>query len=71
MDRSHSGKIDDEAVVAKRAAAHVVATAANGGQKIVCASEIDSVDDVCDTRAAGDEPGAFVNAGVPDPARVS
>ena len=70
MDRPHAGKIDDQAIVAKGAAAHVVTPAADGRQLTVFASEIDSVHDVGHARAAGDEPGPFIDAGIPDLAGV-
>jgi hypothetical protein len=70
VDRPHAGKIDDKAVIAKSTAAHIMAAAADSGEKTVCASELDSIDDIGDTRAAGDELRSFVNARIPDLAGV-
>ena len=65
-----SRKIDDKAVVAEGTAAHIVSAAADSGQQTVCASEVDSVDDVGDAGAAGDELRPLVNARIPDLAGV-
>ena len=51
----HSAQIDDEAVVAQRAAAYVVASAADGGNQIVCPPEIDGCDHIRDTGTARDQ----------------
>jgi hypothetical protein len=49
VHRAHSGKVDDETVVAECAAAHIVAATANRRQQIVVASEVDSRNNVSDT----------------------
>ena len=45
-DRPHPGQIDHEAVVAQGAPGDIVASAADGDEKIVGARELDRVDDI-------------------------
>ena len=70
MDRPHSAKIDNQAVVAKGAAAHIMASAADSGQQTVCPPEIDGIHDIRDSRAACDDLRMFVYARIPNPAGV-
>ena len=48
VDSAHCREVNDETVIAQRAAAHVVAAAPNRREQIICASEIDGRDDVGD-----------------------
>src|SRR6185503_16930002 len=70
MDGAHAREVDDNAIVAKGAAADVVAAASDSREQIVFAREVDGGDDVGDARTAGDQGRMFIDAGVPNPAGV-
>src|SRR5215470_18528740 len=66
---AHGREIDDDAIVAQRAAADVVAAAAHGDEQFLGARELHGVDDIGRAGAAGDEAGVLVDARVPNFAR--
>ena len=68
VHRTHARKVNDNAVIAKRAPSDIMSAAANGCQKIVFSGIVNSGDDVCGSCTAGNQAGSFVNACVPDPA---
>ena len=70
VDALHAREIDHEAAVAQRAPADVVAAAAHRDEEVVLAGEPHRGDHVRQPRAARDQPGMLVDAGVPDPPRL-
>ena len=67
QDGAHLREVDDEPVVAERPPGDVVAAAPHRDGEVVRAGEVHRSHHVRGAAAAGDEPGAAVDGGVPDP----
>jgi hypothetical protein len=66
MDRPHSRKIDDKAVVTQSAAADIVTATAYRCQQTAFASEVDGIHNIRDACASGDQLRPFIDTGIPD-----
>src|SRR5271156_3776049 len=66
----HSREVDHQPAVADGAAGGVVAAAPHCHQNLVRAGEVDGIDDVGHSLAAGDQCGPPVDHAVPDPASI-
>ena len=60
-DAFHGRQVDHQPAVAEGTARDVVTAATNRYQNVIGSSEIDRIDNVGDTGAAGDEDGSFVD----------
>src|SRR5580704_7930530 len=65
----HRGKVDHETPVAHCAAAHVVAAASDGEEKVALPGEVDCLDYVRDPGAPCNQRRPLVDQTVPDPPR--
>ena len=61
----HPRQIDHQAAVAQRAPAHIVSAAAYGDEQPVLTREANRGNHIRQAGAAGDQPGALVDAGIP------
>ena len=66
-DAGHTGKVDHQPVVANAVAREIMASAAHRNQQAVLPSEVDRLDHVGRSAAAGDHGGPLVDHGIPDP----
>jgi hypothetical protein len=62
----HQGEVDHETIVADPQTSTIVATAANGDEQVVLATETDSRDHIRYIRTTCDQAGVAVNHGIVD-----